>query len=67
MCPGGVGFEISPASRGRGEWLVAKLTRPGLRGVSVRVVGNWLGLQIRKPDAKHGNAKGGSLLLENSA
>ena len=32
ICPGGVGFETSSASGGRGAGLVAKLTRPGLHG-----------------------------------
>ena len=34
------------------------MTLPGLHGVSVRVVGVWLGLPTRKPDDKHGNANG---------
>jgi hypothetical protein len=34
------------------------LTLPVLLGVSVRVIGNWLGLQFSKPDDKHGNANG---------
>ena len=39
-----------------GAVLVANLTRPVLHGVSVRVVGIWLGLQISKLDDKHVNA-----------
>jgi hypothetical protein len=41
-----------------GAVLVANSTRPGCGGVSVLVVGNRLGLQIRKPDDKHVNANG---------
>ena len=33
-----------------GAGLVSNATRPVMHGVSVRVVGNWLGLQISKPD-----------------
>ena len=39
--------------------LVANATRPGLHGVSVRVAGSRLGLQISKPDDKHGDVNGG--------
>jgi hypothetical protein len=39
--------------------LVANLTRAVLHGVSVLVIGNWLGLQFSKPDDKHVNANGG--------
>jgi hypothetical protein len=39
ICSGGVGFETRSASGGRGAVLVAKLTRPVMHGVSVRVVG----------------------------
>jgi hypothetical protein len=38
--------------------LVAKLTRPGLHGVSVRVVGIRLGFSFRKLHDKHGNTNG---------
>lgn len=38
--------------------LVTNLTPPGIHGVSVLVVGIWLGLQTRKPDDKHVNANG---------
>jgi hypothetical protein len=41
-----------------GAVLVANSTRPVMPGVSVRVVGSGLGLQIRKPDDKHVNANG---------
>jgi hypothetical protein len=41
-----------------GAVLVANSTRPGWNGMSVLVVGYRLGLQIRKPDDKHVNAKG---------
>jgi hypothetical protein len=44
-CPGGVGFETSSARGGHGAGLVAKLTRPVLHEVSVRVIGTQLGLQ----------------------
>jgi hypothetical protein len=49
VCPGGVGFETRSASGGHGAVLVANLTRPGMHGVSVRVVGIRLGLQFSKP------------------
>jgi hypothetical protein len=58
ICPGGVGFETRPASGGRGAVLVANSTRPVIDGVSVRVIGIRLGLQIRKPDDSYGNANG---------
>ena len=35
-----------------GAVLVANLTRAGLHGVSVRVIGNWLGLQTSKAAAR---------------
>ena len=38
--------------------LVAKPTRAGQHGVSVRLIGNWLGLQISKSDDKQVNANG---------
>ena len=41
-----------------GAVLVANATLPVLHGVSVRVVGTWLGLQFSKPDDNHGNANG---------
>jgi hypothetical protein len=44
-----------------GAGLVANSTRPVMHGVSVRVIGVWLGLQISKPDDKHGNANRGIL------
>ena len=56
--PSGVGFEASSVMGGRGAVLAANSTRPGLHGVSVRVVGILLGLQIRKLNDKHGNANG---------
>ena len=59
ICPGGVGFETRSASGRRGAVLVANLTRLGLHGVSVRMIGIRLGLQISKPDDKHVNANGG--------
>jgi predicted metalloprotease len=58
ICPGGVGFETRSASGGCGAVLVANLTRPGIDGVSVLVIGNWLGLHSSKPDDKHVNANG---------
>jgi hypothetical protein len=58
ICPGGAGFETSSAKGHMGAVLVANATRPVLHGVSVRVIGNWLGLQISKPDDKHVNANG---------
>jgi hypothetical protein len=58
ICPGGVGFETKSASGGRGAVLVANLTRPGLHGVSGRVLGIRLGLQFSKTDDKHVNANG---------
>ena len=63
VCPGGVGFDTSSASGGRGAVLVANSTRPVLHGVSVRVVGTWLGLQISKPDDEHVNTNGEFLLV----
>ena len=58
ICPGGVEFETRSASGGGGAVLVANLTRPGLHGVRVRVIGIRLGLQFSKTDDKHGNANG---------
>src|ERR1019366_9928848 len=58
ICPGGVGFETRSASGGHGAVLVAKLKRPVIDGVSVRVVGIRLGLQISKTDDKRVNANG---------
>jgi hypothetical protein len=58
ISPGGVGFETSSASGGWGAGLVAKLTRPVIDGVSVRVIGIRLGLQFSKPDDKHVKANG---------
>ena len=34
------------------------MTRPVIDGVSVRVIGIWLGLQSSKADDRHGNANG---------
>ena len=48
---------------GRGAGLVAKLTRPVIDGVSVRVIGIRLGLRSSKTDDKHVNAKGENLIL----
>lgn len=48
-----------------GAVLVANSTRPVLHGVSVRVIGNWLGLQISKPDDKQVNANGEFTVLLN--
>jgi hypothetical protein len=56
--PGGVGFETSSAKGHRGAVLVANSTRPVLHGVSVLLIGNWLGLQISKPDDNQVNANG---------
>jgi hypothetical protein len=39
-----------------GAVLGANLTRPVKLGVSVLVIGNWLGLQISKSDDNHVNA-----------
>ena len=58
ICPGGVGFEISSASGGQGAGLFAKLTRPVIDGVSVRVIGIRLGLRSSKTDDEHVNANG---------
>jgi hypothetical protein len=58
ICPGGVGFETSSAKGHTGAVLVANATRAGLHGVSVRVIGNRLGLQISKSDDKQVNANG---------
>ena len=46
--------------RERGMWrgLVANSTLPVSHGVSVRMVGIGLGLQLSKPDDNHGNANG---------
>jgi hypothetical protein len=63
ICPGGVGFETSSASGGWGAVLVANSTRPGIHGMSVRVVGVRLGLRVlSKPDDNHGNANWETLL-----
>ena len=43
--------------------LVANLTRPVIDGVSVRVIGIWLGLQFSKTDDKCVNANGGRIEL----
>ena len=52
--------DLKPVARGgRGAGLVAKLTRPVIDGVSVRVVGIRLGLHSSKTDDKHVNANGG--------
>jgi len=58
ICPGGVAFENRSASGGWGAVLVANSTRPVIDGVSVLVIGNWLGLQFSKTDDKHVNANG---------
>ena len=50
---------------GQGAGLVAKLTRPVLNGVSVRVIGIRLGLQLSKSHDKHGNANGENLILQS--
>jgi hypothetical protein len=65
ICPGGVGFETSSASGERGAGLVAKLTRPVIDGVSVRVIGIRLGLQSSKTDDNHGNTNGENLILQS--
>jgi len=65
ICPGGVGFETRSASGGCGAVLVANLTRPVIDGVSVRVIGNWLGLQFSKPDDNYVNANGENLILQS--
>ena len=41
-----------------GAVLVANSTRPVLHGVSVRLIGNRLGIQISKPDDKQVNVNG---------
>ena len=46
-----------------GAVLVANLTRPGLHGVNVLVIGSGLGLQTSKPDDKHVNANGDYFVL----
>jgi hypothetical protein len=45
-----------------GAVLVAKATRPVLYGVSVLMVGNWLGLQISKLDDSRVNVNGELIL-----
>ena len=62
-CPGGVGFETSSAKGHTGAGLVANATRPVMHGVSVLLIGNWLGLQISKPDDKHVNANRGLFVV----
>jgi len=66
ICPGGVGFENSSASGGQGAGLFAKLTRPVIHGVSVRVIGIRLGLQSSKTDDKRVNANGVCSVETNS-
>ena len=58
ICPGGVGFETSSAKGDMGAVLVANSTRPVLHGVSVLLIGNWLGVQVSKPDDNQVNANG---------
>ena len=58
ICPGGVGFETSSAKGDMGAVLVSNSTLPVSHGVSVLLIGNRLGLQIRKPDDKQVNANG---------
>jgi hypothetical protein len=58
ICPGGVGFETGSATGDMGAVQVAKLTRLGLHGVSVRMFGIRLGLPVQQADDKHGNANG---------
>jgi len=41
-----------------GAVLVANLTRPVLHGVSILLIGNWLGLEFSKLDDKQVNANG---------
>jgi len=58
VCPGGVVFETSSAKGHTGAVLVSNATLPVSHGVSVLLIGNWLGLQISKPDDKQVNANG---------
>jgi hypothetical protein len=37
-----------------GAVLVANMTRPVMSGVSILLIGNWLGLQTSKPDEQAG-------------
>ena len=46
-----------------GAGLVSNSTLSVLHGVSVLMVGIWLGLTISKPHDKHVNANGGNLIL----
>ena len=64
---GGGRFETSSTKGDMGAVLVANATRPVLHGVSVLLIGNWLGLQISKPDDKQVNVNGGFLLLEKQS
>jgi hypothetical protein len=64
ICPGGVEFETSSAKGHMGAVLVANSPRPGLHGVSVLLIGNWLGLQISKPDDNQVNGNGEIWLFE---
>jgi len=59
--PGCVGFGTSSARGDMGAGLVSNMTLPVLHGVSVLLIGNWLGLQVSKPDDKQVNANGGFL------
>jgi hypothetical protein len=50
---------LKPVLRGGwGAGLVANATPPVLHGVSVLVVGNWIGLKASKTDDKRVNASG---------
>ena len=42
-----------------GAVLVANLTRTVIDGVSILLIGNWLGLQISKPDEQTGERERG--------
>ena len=44
ICPGGAAFETRSARGDMDAVLVKKAARPVINGVSVLVIGNWLGL-----------------------
>ena len=64
LSSGGAGFENSSA-KGEMGGLVSNSTLPVLLGVSVLMVGIWLGLPISKPHDKDVNANGGNLILHS--
>ena len=61
--PGCGVFETRSASGGHGAVLVANSTLPVINGVSVLVIGNWLGPRISKLDDNYVNANGGIFLV----